>query len=150
MVVCIGMLFLIFSVTAYAIEAQPHGMTSHMESSGHRDHVQTEYQETTMRISQANFPKPVSTYPERNLQPGNVLTITQKTPLLPELYPNNPQESMAGIRTIYPGSTILVKQVVIKGRTPWYEVDVSFKGRGVIATGWINSVALADQFETIR
>lgn len=65
---------------------------------------------------------------------------------MPELYPSNPQEALSGIRTIYPGATVFVKQIVMKGRTPWYEVDVSVKGRGVIATGWINSQALEGQF----
>jgi hypothetical protein len=69
---------------------------------------------------------------------------------MPELQPNNVQEAMNTVRTIYPGSVVLVKRVTMSNRIPWFEVDVLAKGRGVVASGWINGLALEGQMQNSR
>lgn len=137
--------FLVSLALMFAEEGHSHD-TKHL---GGIDRIQIEIlrQETNInvRLAQARSQKPESQYPEAYLKVGTIITITKRTPLMPELHPSNMGEALSNVRTIYPGSSVLVKRVIMSNGVPWFEVDVIAKGHGVIASGWINGAALEGQ-----
>lgn len=102
------------------------------------------------QLAQFSLPNAAPPLDEAYLRVGTVITISKKTRLLPELHSSNIQEALNSVRTIYPGSVVLVKKVAMSNRIPWFEVDVLAKGRGVVASGWINGLALEGQMESSR
>ena len=85
----------------------------------------------------------------RSLTIGKLYKLSKKTPLMPELNPDNPEIALSKVKNLMSGYRIKILKTSNKNETPWYNV-VSYNGKGTkIAEGWINSSALIGQDLTV-
>jgi hypothetical protein len=86
--------------------------------------------------------------PEKHLKVGSDIVLTERTPLMPEMEPQDPMEALAKMKQILAGVSVKVIEVS-KDRhgTRWYGVKVIGHDGSEIASGWINSIALIGQLQ---
>jgi hypothetical protein len=86
--------------------------------------------------------------PEKNLKVGSDMVLIERTPLMPEMEPQNPMEALAKMKEIPAGVSVEIIEVSKdKHGTRWYGVKVVGQGGSKIASGWINSIALIGQLQ---
>ena len=86
-------------------------------------------------------------YPHRlvdTIQARTRIILKNRTSLMPEYDPVEPLESIKSMKTILPGTEVIVVNFAVdKGRSLWYEVEVNSPGSR--QTGWIYAAALVQQ-----
>lgn len=83
--------------------------------------------------------------PTDHLSVGQTISLSRRTPLMPELDPTDPMAAYLRIRKLDPRTTIKVLKVSTKHSNPWYFVEARSPSRYSLGTGWINSIALRRQ-----
>jgi len=79
-----------------------------------------------------------------SLKLGETYSVSKMTPLMPELSPSDPMESLENVKYIQEGGLIKIILIRKKDNQPWYKVEV-INNNQVIGEGWINSTALIEQ-----
>ena len=90
-------------------------------------------------------------YPEpyyKHLQAGETYQLPKGAPLMPEMEPIDPFGAIARTKTIQPGENIEIFEAKLdKHRSVWYFVKATDAYGREIGWGYVNSLALASQFE---
>lgn len=139
---CMAIIILPVMVLAQTQGGKRFGLTEEQ-----RIQVYKEYLDINSRAAEETWPTAASAIPEEYLRPGNTAKLTRNTPLMPVMGPTDPRQALLDSRILTPGLTIIVKEVAKKGDSPWYRVNVNDARGSMIATGWINSVALTGQIK---
>ena len=109
-------------------------------SEGERKEVWEELLLTERRArEEADLQYPAN--PAHSLKVGQLIELSKKTPLMPELEPTDATAALGKVRDLSPKTTIKVLKIATKKNTPWYFVEATNLG----TTGWINSIVLIGQ-----
>lgn len=89
--------------------------------------------------------------PEKHLKVGSHIVLAKRTPLMPEMEPEDPMEALAKVKEISAGVSVEVVAVSKdKHGTRCYGVRLMGGDESEIASGWINSIALIGQMKFDR
>jgi len=83
--------------------------------------------------------------PTRHLRIGETFTLSERTPLMPEVQPTDPLAALQRVKYLPPGTRITIVSEAARNNTPWYEVRASSPSGRPLGRGWINSLALRGQ-----
>lgn len=80
-----------------------------------------------------------------SLLKNNTYSVSKKIPLMSEINPADPMNSLEKMRKIKAGSFIKILEVEHKGSFNWYKVKASNPKGNIIGYGWVNSAALMSE-----
>jgi hypothetical protein len=83
--------------------------------------------------------------PTQDMKVGQSFVLSQQTPLMPELDPEDPIAALQLVKQLAPGASIYVRRVAHKELEAWYYVEAKSASGASLGVGWINSTALIGQ-----